>query len=434
MVSRLRYDRYALHWLLGWPDEVHSDADLADADVTRDVRQDLALTPQLLRLSWHRRREVHSRAWHETAQQLALFFCDGKPETYARHMQTATTRWSLERCVIALRAARRQANAHGATPHRFREAVAANRLRLSGALNDKRRAPSPSREPQAPGTVRVHTYQPATDSHLQKGRERDRHALRETLAEPKALAGPRDRHACDELFAALYAESPWLAEPLSYLWRAALSHVRASGSFRLPPIILTGLPGCGKTHFAERLGHLSGCAPLRLDMSTSTSAFLVTGSEYTWSSSDPGRPIQHVAKTGIANPVVILDELDKRGGGGTGGDAADALLPLLQLETARTFSSPYLGAPVDLSCVSWIICVNDPERLPNPLRDRARVLPCSMPRGDHLRLLVTRILGPETDPAVIDMATHAVETGRSLRWLQRVSAQLRAITEAPMLH
>ena len=133
------------------------------------------------------------------------------------------------------------------------------------------------------------------------------------LAEPKKIAGPTTRHACDELFADLYAESPWLAPALTYLWRAAIARVEQSGSFGLSPVVLTGPPGCGKTHLAERIGKLSGCVPLRVDMTGATSSFAIAGADYMWSTSGPGRPIQHIADHGIANPVVVLDELDKRG-------------------------------------------------------------------------------------------------------------------------
>ena len=131
---------------------------------------------------------------------------------------------------------------------------------------------------------------------------------------------------------------------------------------------------------------------------------------------------------------MILDEIDKRAHGANGGDAATALLPLLERSTAAAYQSPYLEAAIDLSHISWVLCVNDVACLPRPLRDRVRVVQCPMPEGAHLRDLVARILGEDVDPAILETATDAVAGGRSLRWLSRLADQLRAIAEAPVLH
>ena len=56
-----------------------------------------------------------------------------------------------------------------------------------------------------------------------------------------------------------------------------------------------------------------------------------------------------------------------------------------------------------------------------------------MPQGAHLSALVRRVLGEEVDPQVIELATRAVKDGRSLRWLRRLSDQLHAALDAPML-
>ncbi|SFQ62770.1 ATPase family associated with various cellular activities (AAA) [Roseivivax halotolerans] len=429
--------RYGTYWLLGWPDDVHRSSDLAQVDIARRVRRGLELTPQMLRLAWRHRRDVHLRAKHEAAQRLALYFCGGNCETYASYLLTATQRWSLEKCVLAMRQARRQAtNAHY-DGQRFAPTIARHRAMI---LEPQEEDESRTAELLARcidtsvDRVRIHTYRSLDRSSRSDAKARDRDALRTALCEPITLAGPKDRHKCDEVFAQLYLESPWLAEALTYLWRAARVNVEKSGTFVLPPLVLAGPPGCGKTHLAERLGEVSGCAPLRLDMSSITASFIVTGAEYTWASASAGRPIEHIAETQIANPIVILDEIDKRAHGANGGDAATALLPLLERSTAAAYQSPYLEAPVDLSHVSWILCVNDVACLPRPLRDRVRVVQCPMPEGAHLRDLVARILGEDVDPAILETATDAVAGGRSLRWLSRLADQLRAIADAPVLH
>jgi len=420
----LTVKQYGVRWLVGWP--VAKPAKL---------RGNLELTPQLLRLAWRHRRDVELRAWHDAALSMAIFFSNGDQSKFTKNREIATTQWTFERTMRGIRTARQTSNRSSDGQRWFCATLERHRALLNADTAAEKGVSSLHRKPatdRAAGLVRVfHDTGTRFSKVGEKGRERAH--LAEALGTPKTLAGPTTRHECDEMFAALYAESPWLAPALTYLWRAAITRVDRIGCFGLPPVVLTGPPGCGKTYLAERIGTLSECTSLRLDMTGATSGFAVAGAEYTWSSSGPGRPIRHIADSGVANPVIVIDELDKRGVSTNGGDAAKALLPMLEPSTAAAYQSPYLEAVVDLSHVSWIICVNDVSQLPQPLLDRTSVLSCDMPDGDHLRALVRRILGDEVEAQIVDMATDAVRRGRSLRWLHRLADQMRAVMDAPML-
>ncbi len=438
-MARQDLDPYALHWLFGWPETMQLHSITERPDITCGLRSELALTPQLLRLAWQRRRDVKLNAWHDAAQKLATFFSNGTKKDYARNLRIATADSTFEWVAASLRKARQMRNGSRLYGAGFARAVAGHRqtLMLKVAQEAKEALAQDAGPANSPGdcsrAIRIHSFTAPEGSSRRNEKAEERIGLREKLSTPKHMAGPQNRHACDELFAQLYAESPWLSTPLTYLWRAAVYNVEQRSEFWMPPTVLVGPPGCGKTHIAERMGALSGCTTLRLDMSSVNATFSLTGSEFTWSSSDAGRPIEHIAESGVANPVIILDELEKRGVGGSGGDAATALLPLLQPNTAAAFQSPYLGAQIDLSRISWIISVNDVERLPKPLIDRTQILHCVAPTGAHLRQLVVRILGKGVDPEVVDLAISGMEAGRSLRWLQRIAVQVKAISEGPTL-
>jgi hypothetical protein len=432
-------DRYALHWLFGWPEPGKLQSKMERPDIACGLRSELALTPQILRLAWQRRRDVKLIAWHDAAQRLATLFSNGALKDYARNLRIATADSTFGWVVASLRKARQMQNSSRLHEEGFAKAVAGHRqtLMLKVAQEAKEsltQNPGPAAASRGCSrAIKIHSFTAPEGSFRRNEKAEERIRLREKLATPKHMAGPQDRHACDELFAQLYAESPWLSTPLTYLWRAAVYNVVQRSEFWMPPTILVGPPGCGKTHIAEQIGALSGCTALRIDMSSVNATFSLTGSEFTWASSDAGRPIEHIAESGAANPVILLDELEKRGVGGSGGDAATALLPLLQPNTAAAFQSPYLGAQIDLSRISWIISVNDVERLPKPLIDRTQILYCAAPTGEHLRQLVMGILGKGADPEVIDLAINGMEAGRSLRWLQRIAVQFKMITEWPTL-
>ncbi|WP_235841354.1 AAA family ATPase [Cereibacter azotoformans] len=265
---------------------------------------------------------------------------------------------------------------------------------------------------------------------------RGRDALREALAKPKRLAGPRTPDEVDRLFAALFAEGPWLRKPLAWAWQRALDSLDECGWFRLPPLLLLGPPGCGKTRMAERLAELAGLPRSRLEGASMTASFPIGGSDFQWNSSHPGEAVRLIHESDVANPLVIFDEVEKGQTSSSGGDPRQALLPFLQRSTAASYRCPYLQAPVDLSHVTWILTANSLEGLSAPLLDRVTLFPVGYPTGSDLERLVIRVLdGLEVDERVVARLTAEIENGRlTLRGLDRLKNDFRALGRRPMLH
>lgn len=428
---------YARAWLFGW-DEVYGDP--------AAIRPD-ELTPQLLRRAWALRRQMMANAHHVMVQRLMLddrymvisdlrlSMQERSKATFLSSVDQIRRARTYDQKLISglpkMRARVREARAEilkvgdAATDELFRE----NLDSLVDVVDRDLR-----QRPTRAGHARIHTTDEASVDGLRSTREDERGDLRKRLAKVKRLSGPDTQHAVDVLFAALYEESPWLREPLESMWRGAQDAVEDPDiGFWMPPTLLVGPPGCGKTHLAQRISELSGCPSTRLDMSGLSAAFEVTGTEYTWRSSTPSAVVKLIDGSGAANPIMIVDEVDKSGRT-SAGDPAQALLPLLQRSTARDFRESYLQAKIDLSRVSWILLANDLQQVPAPLVDRCAVFSVSYPSGDHLRDLVARKL-VDAEPEIISFAAAELESGRmSLRGIDRLAQRIRRILRAPMLN
>ncbi|RWR26362.1 hypothetical protein D2T31_20270 [Sinirhodobacter populi] len=142
-----------------------------------------------------------------------------------------------------------------------------------------------------------------------------------------------------------------------------------------------------------------------------------------------------ISETGFANPMILLDEIEKAGLSSLG-DPLSALLPLLQRDTARQYRCPYLDANVDLSRVSWVMLGNGFGRLPAPVRDRVTIFQVGGPTGSQIRGLVERVLGETAAGAeIIEHVTAAINSRKmSPRGLHRLAAEFREIDNQPILN
>lgn len=267
-----------------------------------------------------------------------------------------------------------------------------------------------------------------------KSAVRDR--MRVELSEPKLVAGPTCRDHVDQVFSEAYAESPWIRDALEFLRQGALDAIEEKRGFVLPPVLLVGGPGCGKTHLAMTLARIAELASVRLEGSTMCGAFSIGGSDFQWSSAHPGEPVVRIHVSQTANPVIVFDEVEKVSTGGTGGDPRTALLPLLQRSTAESYRCPYLQDTIDLSRISWVLTANSLQGLPAPLLDRVTVFEMGYPTGQDLLATVRRALADlVVDESVIMAVVDGIESGKlTLRALDRIRARLRAVNRQPILH
>ena len=239
-------------------------------------------------------------------------------------------------------------------------------------------------------------------------------------------------------YAALFDEMPWLAKPLTVLWKAARE--RAGSDVPLPPILLWGPPGWGKSTLARRFGEVCGRPSVVLDAGSAGGSFRIAGTEKGWSSAQPGVTVETMIATGVADPVMIVDEIDKAGSARsekTGGEVSmsNALLPLLEPSTAAAWQCPYYRVRLDMRGVSWILTANDIHKVPDPLRDRCLVIHCPRPAASDLRAAAAAMARKEgiEDPDAV-AAAIALSEPQSLRAVARFIARIKSESQSPLLH
>ncbi|WP_427913906.1 AAA family ATPase [Ramlibacter sp. MMS24-I3-19] len=188
----------------------------------------------------------------------------------------------------------------------------------------------------------------------------------------------------------LRMDFPTFSKVIDFVWsRVMLARLVHPPAVRIPPILLNGPAGTGKTAFSKRLADWLNVPIVEVDVSMLETSFRLTGLDAGYATGKPGR-VWEALQCESMSPVIVLDEIDKRPDS-TRDSGLSFLLGLLEPTSAVRFQDAYVGLPIDASQIAWIATCNELGSIEAPLRSRFRIFNIEAPSREQMAAVIQSV-------------------------------------------
>lgn len=171
---------------------------------------------------------------------------------------------------------------------------------------------------------------------------------------------------------------------------AALARLAPNTPLNMPPVLLDGPPGIGKSKFASELALTFAVPMLSFSMAQATASFGLGGLNAQFMGGGPGYLVRSVADLGVPDPLVVVDEIEKASVHASY-DPTLPLYELLEASTAARFVDEGLRMPMNLSGIKWVATCNDAMQIAAPLRSRFMHYEVEPPTPEQLRSIAASV-------------------------------------------
>jgi len=175
-----------------------------------------------------------------------------------------------------------------------------------------------------------------------------------------------------------------------YREQFALARLTDQATFCASPVLLIGPAGVGKSAFCYELAKIVNTHFSLINLASTTGGFVLSGLSSGWADGKPGMVVQSLARGRRADPLIVLDEIDKVGGDHRY-DPLGSLYQLLEKQSAASFVDEALEIATDCSHINWIATANYAYKIPEPILSRFTVIEISRPSKQQMEKVVGSI-------------------------------------------